>query len=78
MSADQLTERIIPGHIEFIPDAEVGLKRRRLREVNRLREHFIICGAGRVGSRVIRELQRKGEPFVIIERASTCGSENTS
>jgi len=43
-------------------------QRRRLREVSRLRDHFIICGAGRVGSRVIRELQRKGEPFVIIER----------
>lgn len=43
-------------------------QRRRLREVNRLRDHFIICGAGRVGSRVIRELQRRGESFVIIER----------
>ena len=43
-------------------------QRRRLREVSRLRNHFIICGAGRVGSRVIRELQRKGEPFVVVER----------
>ncbi len=43
-------------------------QRRRLREVHKLRNHYIICGAGRVGSRVIRELQRKGEPFVIIER----------
>jgi voltage-gated potassium channel len=43
-------------------------QRRRLREVHKLRNHFIICGAGRVGARVIRELQRKGEPFVIIER----------
>lgn len=43
-------------------------QRRRLREVRRLRNHFIICGAGRVGARVIRELQRKGEPFVIVER----------
>ena len=43
-------------------------QRRRLREVHKLRNHFIICGAGRVGSRVIRALQHKGEPFVIIER----------
>lgn len=43
-------------------------QRRRLREVSKLRNHFIICGAGRIGSRVIRELQRKGEPFVVIER----------
>ncbi len=43
-------------------------QRRRLREVSKLRNHFIICGAGRVGSRVIRELQRKGELFVVIER----------
>ena len=43
-------------------------QRRRLREVHKLRNHFIICGAGRVGGRVIRELQRAGVPFVIIER----------
>jgi len=42
-------------------------ERRRQREMSKLRDHFIICGAGRVGQRIIRELQRAGVAFVIIE-----------
>lgn len=42
-------------------------KRRRQREINKMRDHFIICGAGRVGSRIVRELQREGVAFVVIE-----------
>ena len=42
-------------------------RRRRQREMSRMHDHFIVCGAGRVGSRVVRELQRAGVPFVAIE-----------
>jgi voltage-gated potassium channel len=42
--------------------------RRRIREMSKLRDHFIICGAGRVGSRLIRELQRSHVPFAAIEK----------
>ena len=42
-------------------------ERRRQREMNKLHNHFIICGAGRVGSRIIRELERAHRPFVVIE-----------
>jgi voltage-gated potassium channel len=42
-------------------------QRRRHREMKKLHNHFIICGAGRVGSRIIRELSRAGMPFVVIE-----------
>ncbi len=37
------------------------------REINRLSDHFIICGAGRVGRSVARELARKPLPFVIVD-----------
>lgn len=43
-------------------------QRRRFREMSKLHEHFIICGAGRVGARIIREMQRAECPFVVIER----------
>ena len=43
-------------------------QRRRYREMSKLRNHFIICGAGRVGSRIIRELRRTDCPFIVIER----------
>ena len=42
-------------------------KRRRQREMSRMHDHFIVCGAGRVGSRVVRELRRAGAPFVVVE-----------
>jgi voltage-gated potassium channel len=42
--------------------------RRRQREMSKLHDHFIICGAGRVGSRLIRELQRASVPFAVIEK----------
>lgn len=42
--------------------------RRRQREMSKLQDHFIICGAGRVGSRLIRELQRSHIAFAVIEK----------
>lgn len=42
-------------------------KRRMEREIANLRDHYIICGAGRVGNSVARELARKPSGFVIIE-----------
>ena len=42
-------------------------RRRMEREIARLSGHYIICGAGRVGRSVAKELSRKKVPFVIIE-----------
>jgi len=42
-------------------------ERRRHREMSKLRDHYIICGAGRVGTRIVREMRRAGVPFVVIE-----------
>jgi voltage-gated potassium channel len=44
-------------------------RRRMEREIGRLEGHFIICGMGRVGRSVARELGRKPVPFVIVENA---------
>lgn len=42
--------------------------RRKTKEMNNLRDHYIVCGAGRVGRRIISQLQRQKIPFVVIER----------
>jgi len=42
-------------------------RRRMEREISRLTDHYIICGAGRVGRSAARELARRPVPFVIIE-----------
>jgi voltage-gated potassium channel len=43
-------------------------QRRRSRKMSKLRNHFIICGAGRVGSHLVRDLQQTGELFIVVER----------
>jgi voltage-gated potassium channel len=42
-------------------------RRRMERDIGRLADHYIICGAGRVGRSVARELTRRPVPFVILE-----------
>ena len=43
-------------------------QRRRSRKMSKLRAHFIICGAGRVGSHLIRSLMGSHDTFIVIER----------
>lgn len=45
------------------------LQKRHMQErIDRLENHYIICGYGRVGHRLAEDLQRAGRPFVVIER----------
>jgi len=44
-------------------------QRRLTRKMSKLRNHFIICGAGRVGSQLVRSLMESDELFIVIERA---------
>ena len=52
--------------LEFELQSVFG-RRRMDREISRLSNHYIICGAGRVGRSVARELARKPLPFVIVD-----------
>src|SRR5581483_628148 len=52
--------------LEFELESVFG-RRRMEREISRLSGHYIICGAGRVGRSVARELARKPEPFVVVD-----------
>src|ERR1044072_9710995 len=52
--------------LEFELVATFG-KRRMFKDISKLRDHYIICGAGRIGSRVIREIARREEDFFGIE-----------
>jgi voltage-gated potassium channel len=46
-------------------------RRRMERDIDRLTNHYVICGAGRVGRSVARELQRTGAAFVIVDTNET-------
>jgi voltage-gated potassium channel len=43
-------------------------RRKVYKDIHQLRNHHILCGAGRVGLRVIDEFKKKGVDYVIIER----------
>lgn len=43
-------------------------RRRLYKDISQLNQHFILCGAGRVGARIIDELRKKGVDFLVIER----------
>jgi len=43
-------------------------KRRTKRMINRLHDHFIVCGFGRVGRNASYEFQRAKVPFLILDR----------
>lgn len=52
---------------------ELGIyfgQRRMQREIARLKNHYIICGAGRVGRSTARELERKPVPFVVVDTST--------
>lgn len=58
---------IVQSIVEFEVLATLGM-RRRYRELKKLKNHFIICGAGRIGARIIRELQRAKLHFIVLEQ----------
>ncbi len=54
---------------ELAIEGQLGFRqeRRMQQQINRLRDHVIVCGYGRVGQQVVAELQREGQPFVVVE-----------
>ena len=55
---------------QTIIEAEFGEalgKRRNKRMIDKLQNHFIICGYGRVGRGAASELKKSGVPFVVVE-----------
>lgn len=43
-------------------------KRKMFRDINKLNGHYIVCGSGRIGSGIVREIARRGYDFVVIEQ----------
>jgi voltage-gated potassium channel len=42
-------------------------ERRREKAIHRMRDHYIICGYGRVGRRVAEEFRAAGVPYVVLD-----------
>ena len=54
------------AQILFTPHA---IRRRRLlRKIRNMQDHYIICGYGRIGQRVVHDLKTSGKEVVVIDR----------
>jgi voltage-gated potassium channel len=54
---------------EYIIGLGDGLKRRKVKaKLLSMKDHYIVCGLGRVGSQVARELASEGQHFVAIDK----------
>ena len=42
-------------------------EKRMLKMIDNLKDHYIVCGYGRMGRQIIRDLQMRGEAFVLID-----------
>lgn len=64
-SAGTIIEMMVEGTIRDI------MGRRKVeKQINALKEHYIICGCGRMGGIVVEELQKHRLPLVVIETDS--------
>jgi voltage-gated potassium channel len=52
-------------------------QRRRTRKMSKLSQHYIVCGSGRVGSHLVRDLVRTNQDFVVIEQDQQRAAEFT-
>lgn len=54
---------------EYIIGIGDNVKKRRVKaKVDQLKKHYIVCGLGRVGSQVARELHQEGVSFVALDK----------
>jgi voltage-gated potassium channel len=56
--------------VQTVVEGELGLalgERRMKARIDALRDHYILCGFGRVGEEIGREFERHGAAFVIVE-----------
>jgi voltage-gated potassium channel len=58
-----LTNYLIAGEL-----GDVLQEFRMKRKIDALKEHYIVCGFGRVGEQVCNQLEREGRLFVVVEK----------
>lgn len=54
----------------------ISVQRRRNRNmVDSMQDHYIICGYGRLGRQILRDLSVRGEPFIVVDWKSAVEEE---
>lgn len=46
----------------------ISVQRRRIKDMTKhIRDHYIVCGWGRLGRQITRDLDARGEPYVVVD-----------
>ncbi len=61
-AVSSMAEGIVEGHLKGL----IG-RRRMLEKISKLEKHYIVCGYGRLGRIICRELQVRSTPLVVID-----------
>lgn len=61
--ATLISSFILEGHFQ-----EMGRKRKMEAKIGKIKNHYIICGEGKVAEQVVKEFQATKVPFIIITR----------
>jgi len=61
----KITEDVVEGGLR----ATIGRLRMK-KDVARLRNHYIVCGFGRIGKVICKILEENGRPFVVVEKSA--------
>ncbi len=59
----QITEAMVAGGLQKIVE-----RRKMHKKINQLKDHYIVCGFGRIGLEICSILQENNRPFLVIER----------
>jgi voltage-gated potassium channel len=54
--------------VQVLFETEIFRRRRMSKELEKLTDHFIVCGYGKMGKYICEELWEKNAPFVVIEK----------
>ncbi len=60
---------------QMVVSARIIRERRLARRIRRMESHYIICGYGRIGRRVVKDLRAKHTPLVVLDRKHAIAEE---
>jgi voltage-gated potassium channel len=63
------------GHIMLENRLSAAFGRKVMKSIQKLRDHYIICGFGRMGRVICQELQEMGYPFVVVDNGADATEE---
>lgn len=67
-----LFKSIVDGHLQRLLGS-----RKMEKQIKKLKDHYIVCGYGRIGQTVCEELKINDVPFIVIEQSSKLVEEMT-